>query len=91
MGLSFYLIWSSNKEILTASIIFFIQLALNILWSAIFFGAKKPALAFIEIILLWISILATIIVFYPVSSLASYLLIPYFLWVSFASILNFYL
>lgn len=91
IGISLYLIWISNKPILFAIIIFSIQLILNILWSAIFFGAKKPALAFIELIFLWLSILATIIIFYPISALASYLLIPYILWVSFAGVLNFFL
>jgi translocator protein len=90
MGVSLYLIWGARYSLLSFPIIIFgIQLILNILWSAIFFGAKRPGFAFIEIILLWISIMATIIVLYPISHLASYLLIPYLLWVSFASIINF--
>lgn len=90
IGISFYFVWNSNvsgKEI--AIILFVVQLVLNILWSGIFFGLRKPGYAFIEIILLWASILAMIIFFYPISNVASYLLIPYFLWVSFASVLNF--
>jgi len=89
MGVSFYLVWTSGKEIGAAIIIFSIQLVLNILWSALFFGMKKPFIAFIEIILLWISILASIVLFIDISNTASYLLIPYLLWVSFAAILNF--
>ena len=89
MGISFYLIWTSDKSIYLASIIFAIQLIFNFAWSGIFFGAHKPGLAFIEIIFLWLSIIATIVMFYPISQLASYLLVPYLLWVSFASVLNF--
>ena len=90
MGISFYLVWTSGKKnIKTAIIIFAVQLALNLLWSILFFGMHNPMLAFIEIALLWISILATIILFYRISPLAAYLLIPYLLWVSFASALNF--
>jgi translocator protein len=92
MGISLYLIWNSNKnlDISLAVIIFSIQLILNIAWSMIFFKLKSPKYAFIEIIFLFISILATIIIFYQISRIASYMLIPYILWVSFASILNFY-
>lgn len=89
MGISVYLVLVSGKETTSAVLIFFIQLVLNVLWSALFFGIKKPSFAFIEIILLEISILVTIALFYKISIIASYLLIPYFLWVGFASILNF--
>jgi len=89
MGISVYLVLVSGKETTGAALIFSIQLVLNVLWSALFFGIKKPSFAFIEIILLEISILVTIALFYKISIIASYLLIPYFLWVGFASILNF--
>jgi len=69
--------------------IFVLQLLLNIFWSAIFFGFLNPGLAFAEIIVLWISIAITMIKFHKFSKFASYLLIPYLAWVSFASILNF--
>jgi len=91
MGISLFLIWqkhrkeSKNKS---ALILFFIQLVLNALWSILFFGLKIPLLAFIEILILWITILVTIFLFYQKSKLASFLLIPYILWVSFASFLN---
>jgi translocator protein len=64
-------------------------LVLNSLWSILFFGMKNPALAFGEIIILWLFIIVLIVLFYPLNKIASYLLIPYLLWVSFASILNF--
>ncbi len=71
-----------------AVLAFAAQLALNVLWSALFFGLKSPVLALIEIALLWLSILATIILFRPIDKRASALLLPYIAWVSFAAFLN---
>jgi benzodiazapine receptor len=88
MGIALYLVWTSGKENNIAIWIFGIQLALNVLWSVLFFGLHSPRWAFVDIIALWLAILATIISFYSVSATASYLLIPYILWVSFATILN---
>lgn len=88
MGISLYLVWDKGIEKKQA-IIFGVQLALNSLWSILFFGLKSPISALIEIILLWVAILMTIIYFYKTSRTASYLLIPYILWVSFAAVLNF--
>jgi tryptophan-rich sensory protein len=90
MGISLYLVWSKKKN-KTAFIAFGMQLFLNALWSIIFFGLKNPLIAFIEIILLWAAIIYTILVFYKIEKKAAYLLIPYILWVSFASVLNFYI
>jgi translocator protein len=91
MGISFYLIWIKsdipNFGLLMSVFIF--QLVLNAFWTIIFFGLKSPLFAFIEIVVLWIAILFCIILFYKVSKISSVLLIPYILWVSFASILNF--
>ncbi|MCX6721111.1 MAG: tryptophan-rich sensory protein [Candidatus Staskawiczbacteria bacterium] len=72
-------------------LIFTTQLGLNALWSIIFFGMHFPAAAFFELLMLWFAILYTIINFYRVSKTASYLLIPYILWVSFAGVLNFFI
>lgn len=72
-----------------AVVIFGVQLLLNLGWSATFFGLQSPFLGFIEIIVLWLAIVVTIVRFKAVSALAAYLLIPYLLWVSFASYLNF--
>ena len=90
MGISVSIIWLSEKNEgrSKALKVFFIQLFLNTLWSIIFFGFKNPPLAFIEIIVLWFAILYTIILFRKIDRKASYLLIPYILWVSFASVLN---
>ncbi|WP_291294996.1 TspO/MBR family protein [Elioraea sp.] len=66
-----------------------LQLFLNGLWSPIFFGMKRLDLAFYELIGLWLSILACILLFMPISSTAGWLLVPYLGWVSFAGYLNY--
>ena len=88
MGISLYMVWIKRVGI-KAMIFFGVQLFLNALWSIIFFGLNNPLYAFIEIILLWFSIVFTIYYFYKIEKTAAYLLIPYLLWVSFAAILNF--
>lgn len=97
MGIAVFLVWSSyakasedkKKGIKIALALFGIQLVLNTLWSILFFGMQSPGAALIEIVLLWVSILATIIAFYKISKPAAWLLVPYILWVSFASYLNY--
>lgn len=69
--------------------IYGVQLVLNSLWSAVFFGMKRPDLAMIEVSFLWLSILATILAFWPLHAGAALLLLPYLAWVSFAAALNF--
>jgi len=94
MGIALYLVLSKGfnyNGVKVAVWIFAVQLVLNILWSYLFFGLQNPFYALIEIIFLIISILATMYFFYRVSPVATYLLIPYILWVSFASVLNFYI
>ncbi len=71
-------------------VLFGVQLILNAGWSAIFFGLRSPGGALAELILLWASILLTMISFWHVYWIAGLLFIPYFLWVSFAGVLNFY-
>ena len=88
MGVAFYLVWREGKRAHKALKIFGIQLFLNTLWSFLFFGAESPGLALIEIALLWIMILVTIVNFSKISKTAAWLLVPYLLWVSFASVLN---
>lgn len=80
--------WAGDWQKINIILIFFLQLALNIVWSIIFFRFHNLGLAFFELLMLWFSILYTIINFYRVSKKASLLLIPYILWVSFAGILN---
>jgi tryptophan-rich sensory protein len=88
MAVAVWLVWKKTGWN-TAVIIFAVQLALNLAWSFIFFGFHQPGLAFLEIVLLWLAIAATILMFFQVSTVAASLLIPYLLWVSFAAALNF--
>lgn len=91
MGISIFLVWKTGvhkKVVKNAVAVFGLQLGLNALWSIVFFGAQNPGLALINILLLWITILWTIILFSKISRPAMYLLIPYLLWVSFATYLN---
>lgn len=82
-------LWTGSWREENAVMIFGLQLVLNVWWSVLFFGLESPDLAFFEIIMLWFAILYTIINFYRISKPAAYLLIPYFLWVSFAAFLNY--
>jgi tryptophan-rich sensory protein len=94
MGIALYLVWkneTTNAVKQTALILFGVQLTLNFLWSFIFFYAKQPGWAFADIIAMWIAILLTIIWFGKISTTAAWLLVPYIFWVSFASLLNFYI
>jgi translocator protein len=91
MGGALFLVWQKRtfSGARLAFIVFFVQLILNTLWSLIFFGLKNPGFAFFEIIFLWLAILATMILFYRVDPRTLWLLLPYLLWVSFASFLNY--
>lgn len=90
MGISLYLTWigKKSKKRSCALKAFGIQLGLNSLWSIVFFGWQLPWVAFGEIIVLWLFIGLTILKQLKVSKLAAYLMLPYLVWVSFASILN---
>ena len=92
MGISLYLVWKSSAEWRikkTAILLFSLQLLLNFFWSYIFFNQQQIGLAFVDIVLMWFSILATIILFSRINIAAGWLLVPYISWVSFAAILNF--
>jgi tryptophan-rich sensory protein len=69
--------------------LFTIQLVLNSVWSVLFFGLQNPGAALVEIVVLWLAIVATTRVFFRRSAVAGALMTPYLLWVSFASFLNF--
>ena len=92
MGIAAGLVWNRighDKDAVRKALLFFaVQLALNALWSILFFGLKNPFLAFIEIILLWLMIYETYAKFAKLDKVAGYLFIPYLLWVSFAVVLN---
>lgn len=89
MGLAFYLVWIKDPASDYPYLIYFAQLILNFLWTAIFFGLQLPTVAFFEIIILLILTIATIFEFYKIDKKAAYLLIPYVLWIAFATVLNY--
>ena len=78
--------WPRQRGVLA---LFLIQLAVNALWSWLFFGWHRGALAFTNIVLLWLLIVATVVGFWRVRPLAGALFLPYLCWVSFASALNY--
>jgi tryptophan-rich sensory protein len=69
--------------------IYAMQLVLNAAWTPIFFGLHRPDLGFLDIVLVWSSIIATIALFFPIRAAAALLLLPYLAWVTFAAALNF--
>jgi len=93
MAVAAWMVWRSYgaRGVTTALVVFFIQLAFNGVWSIFFFGLRNPGLAFLDLVILWALILATIILFWRKSTFAGILLLPYILWVSFAGVLNFFI
>lgn len=90
MAIAAWLVWkpAGLKSAGLPLSLFAVQLILNIAWSWIFFGSRQPGWAFAEVVLLWIAILATVVVFFRCSQVAGWLLVPYLAWVSFAAVLN---
>lgn len=91
MGIAAWIVWKPHgiKDCAKSLTLFGVQLVLNIAWSWIFFGMHKPGLAFAEIIVLWFAIAATTVAFFKASKMAGSLMLPYLVWVAFASGLNF--
>lgn len=91
MAIAAWLIWREGgfRHARSALTLFLVQLALNAVWSWLFFAWRLGALAFIDILLLWILIVATVVAFWRGRPLAGALLVPYLLWVSFAAALNY--
>lgn len=90
IGVSGWLVWrqAGFAAARGALAVFALQLVLNALWSFLFFGLHRPGLAFAEIVLLWLAILATVVLFWRIKPLAGALLLPYLAWVTFAAGLN---
>ena len=91
MGISLFLVWRlgvQDRPVQIALAIFGVQLLLNAFWSIAFFGLRSPLAGLIVILMLWITIAATIVKFLPLSKPAGLLLIPYILWVTIAAALN---
>ncbi len=93
MGISFFLIWKNKiaDDYLKKKGIsfYFVQLLLNFFWSVIFFYYRQPGWAFAEILILFLMIIVTTFYFYKISKTAGWLMLPYLLWVCFASVLNY--
>jgi len=88
MGIASYLASSDFKQNKKGFIFYIAQLVFNFFWSIIFFNYKQYLFAYIWIILLWALIVLTFVYFYKENKVAGILLIPYILWVTFASYLN---
>ena len=69
--------------------IYAVQLVLNAAWTPLFFGLHRPDFGLFDIVLLWLTIIATVVLFYPIHVGAAWLLLPYLAWVTFAAALNF--
>jgi translocator protein len=91
MGIAVFMVWEKRKDhrARIALLVFALQIALNVAWSALFFGLRSPLAGFIDIIILWLAIVWTIVVFRRVSPWSAWLLVPYLAWVSFAAYLNY--
>ena len=92
MAVAAVMVWKSKEngrgDRRKALVAFAAQLALNVAWTPLFFGLHRPDLAFVDIVLLWLAIVATIVLFSRVRRAAAWLLAPYLAWVSFALVLN---
>lgn len=90
MAFAAWLVWRARDagDVTSALGLFGMQLALNLSWSVLFFGLRRPAWALGEIVLLWLSIAATIAAFWNHDPIAGALLLPYLVWVTFAGVLN---
>lgn len=92
MGISLFIVWNAGigKSTVRKSIaIFSIQLVLNVLWSYLFFGLRSPLLGLAGIMAMWFMIVLTVVSFFRISKTAALVLIPYLIWDSFASYLNY--
>jgi translocator protein len=88
MAVAAWLVWRRGEALMPLAL-FAVQLAFNAAWSWLFFGLHNPGLGFLDIVLLWAAIVATLIVFWRRSLVAGLLFVPYLAWVSFAAVLNF--
>lgn len=92
MGISLYLIWEKglkNRKVKDVFILFIVHIFFNVLWSVLFFGLRTPFLAFADIIVMWITLAAVIVLSSRLNKYSPLLLIPYLFWISFALLLNF--
>jgi len=91
MGVAAFLIWRNGfgaPGVKLALVVFLVQLVLNALWSVLFFSLRSPLAGLVDIVALWLAIVATIVLFFRISTAAGMLLLPYIGWVTFAAVLN---
>lgn len=91
MGVALFLVWSKgfHRSAVRKAVGFFgLHLLLNVFWSYLFFGARAPGWALVEILILWVAIVWTLVLFSRIKRTAGWLLVPYLAWVTFASVLN---
>jgi len=88
MAIAAWLVWRKVGLTAVPMQLFLLQLLLNVGWSALFFRLRSPGLAFAEIVMFWLAILATSIEFWKAAPAAGWLLLPYLVWVSYAAALN---
>lgn len=89
MGIAAYLVWQEGRRAKKALKLYWTQLAVNAAWTPLFFGLHNPALALADIVLLFILVAITVFAFARVRHTAAFLLLPYLVWTSFATMLNF--
>lgn len=91
MAVAAWRVWTAggdDAERQLALALFWVQLALNAIWSPIFFGLERPGVALVVILAMWLAIAATMVRFFRIDRLAGWLFVPYLCWVSFATVLN---
>lgn len=88
MGIASYLILTTEKSKDTALRVYGLQLVVNFFWSILFFNLQQYQLSFFWLLLLWLLVFITTVLFYQISKPAGYLMLPYLLWVTFAGYLN---
>lgn len=92
MGVALFLVWregTENRGVRVALVAFGAQFALNIAWTPVFFGLRRPDLGLVVIVLLFVAVAATVVAFDRVDRRAAVLLVPYLVWVAFAGVLNY--
>ena len=89
IAISGWLVWREVGLVMSVFAFYAVQLVLNGLWSYLFFGRRRPDIAFFDLVALWLAIVANIFAFAPISALAAWMLVPYAAWVTIAGCLNY--
>jgi len=88
MGIAAYLVFQEKPQSKTALVLYFVQLAVNFIWPLIFFNMQAYLFAFAVLVILWLLVLVTTVLFFKISRSAGWLMLPYLLWLTFAGYLN---